>query len=66
MRDTRITQALALVDDARCLLAELLDEGMDINVSLRERNHIHSARVFANGAIDQLNAVVRRSPDDAA
>lgn len=53
MNDSRIGQALALADDARCILSDLDDE----LPALPESHYIAAARAAINRAITELNKI---------
>lgn len=65
--DTRLTQALALLDDARTLLVELVDE-RPRTASLRDYTSLDTARQAINTAIPEIQAVmpVEYVPGDIA
>ena len=50
MIDSRLNQVAALVDDARSLLVDIVDE-RTVGDSLRDMNYIDSARQFLNSAL---------------
>lgn len=50
MRDTRLRQVTALLDDARCLLIDLIDEGPTGDATVKDFNNIDAARQFINSA----------------
>ena len=67
MRDSRLGQVGALVDDARCLLADIEGEGWPVGLSpeelrlaISERHQIRSARAYLNTVIDLVNKVEER------
>ena len=50
MNDTRLLQVVSLLDDARDLLVEIVDEGPQDDRSVRDFNNIDAARQFINSA----------------
>ncbi len=65
--DTRLVQALALLDDARTLLVELVDE-RPASASLRDYTSLDTARQALNDAIPEIQAVmpIEYTPVDIA
>jgi hypothetical protein len=65
--DTRLVQALALLDDARTLLVELVDERPS-TASLRDYTSLDTARQAINTAIPEIQAVmpIEYTPEDIA
>lgn len=61
MNDTRLGRALALLDDARSLLVDIVDEGPTEEASLRDFNNIDSARIFINSAIPYIQAAQEKT-----
>lgn len=53
MRDSRIKQICALIDDARCLVADIMDEA---GVSTVDYNNLAAARQFLNSALGYADA----------
>lgn len=54
MIDSRLKQAQALLDDARTLLIDIIDDGTVPD--LRDRNNIDAARQFINSAVVYIGA----------
>lgn len=50
MKDSRLRQATALLDDARHLLVDIVDE-RPTDANLRDFNQLDSARQFINAAL---------------
>lgn len=61
MNDTRLKQAAALIDDARTLLVDIVDNG-PITENLRDFNNIDAARQFINSAIPYIEAAYSEDP----
>lgn len=55
--DTRLNEALAILDDARALLVDLVDE-RPLTATLKDYNNIDAARQFLNGAVPYIQAVM--------
>ena len=55
-RDTRLTQVVDLLDDARNLLAEITEDG---DLSDRDTNRLEAAAIFALSAIPYVQKVNR-------
>jgi hypothetical protein len=55
MRDVRLKQAQALLDDARTLLIDVVDE-RPADANLKDYNAIDAARQFINSAIPYLQS----------
>ncbi|MGB0972383.1 MAG: hypothetical protein ACPGVG_15700 [Mycobacterium sp.] len=55
-RDSRLSQALALIDDARTLLADLTEEG---GWTPQDTNRLTAARGFINSAVPYIQKVNR-------
>ncbi len=51
MIDSRLKQVAALLDDARSLLVEIVDEGPAWDRDLRAFDHIDAARQFINSSL---------------
>jgi hypothetical protein len=51
VKDSRLTRVTALLDDARSLLIEIVDEGPTGEATVRDFNCIDSSRQFINSAI---------------
>jgi hypothetical protein len=56
VNDTRLNQVTALLDDARGLLVDLVDEGPSDRGSVKDFNNIDAARQFINSAITYVQA----------
>lgn len=56
-RDSRLTQALALLDDTRTLLAEVVNEG---GWSQQDVNRLTAARAFVNSAVPYIQKANRK------
>jgi hypothetical protein len=54
MRDTRLAQVTALLDDARSLLVDIVDDGP--GVPEVDANRIDAARQFINSALTYIQA----------
>ena len=65
MKDTRLQQAIALLDDARCLIVDIVDEGPSTDKTIRDFNNLDAARQFINSGIVYIQAAAGGS-DDAA
>lgn len=66
MKDSRLTQVQALLDDARSLLIDIVDEGPTVDASVRDFNNIDAARQFINSAIPYVQAADSTRPDGVA
>jgi hypothetical protein len=55
VNDTRLNQVLALLDDARCILADIHDEGM----SEQNANRLDAAAGFISSAVPYIRKVMR-------
>lgn len=66
MKDSRLTQVTALLDDAREILVDLVDEGPAEDRTVRDFNHIDAARLSINSAIVQVQSADSNHPGDAA
>jgi hypothetical protein len=55
MNDSRLRQAQALLDDARSLLVDIVDE-RPIGADPADYNNIDSARIFINSALPYIQA----------
>lgn len=55
--DTRLNEAIAILDDARALLVDLVDE-RPATATLKDYNNIDAARQFLNGAVPYIQAVM--------
>lgn len=62
MRDSRLQQAMALLDDARELLVDLVDEGPKDGATLRDFNQLDSARLSINIAIQHVQYATDPEP----
>lgn len=67
MRDSRLGQAGALVDDARCLIADIAEEGWPLGLgpearrkAIAERAQLNVVRAHLNRAIEAMNKVEER------
>lgn len=63
MKDTRLNQTLALLDDARTLLINIVDDG-PLAGNLRDYNNIDASRQFINSAIQYVQYAM--DPETAA
>lgn len=61
MRDSRLNQVLALLDDSRCLLVDLVDDAVP-GTSLRELNQVDAARQSINVAIEHVRYATDPEP----
>lgn len=66
MKDSRLSQITALLDDARSLLVDIVDEKPYDSASLRDFNSIDDARQFINAAITYVQAADSGHPKGAA
>ena len=64
MRDSRLKQVTALLDDARELLLDIVDEGPKESATVRDFNQIDSARLSINVAIQHVQYAT--DPETAA
>lgn len=64
MRDSRLQQVTALLDDARCLLVDIVDEGPTQDANLRDFNNLDASRQFINSAITYVQYAT--DPETAA
>lgn len=55
--DTRLNEALAILDDARALLVDLVDE-RPLTADVRDYNNLDAARQFLNSAVPYIQAVM--------
>ena len=51
MKDSRLRQTTALLDDARSILVELVDQAPIGDATVKDFNHVDAARQFINSAI---------------
>lgn len=61
MRDSRLRQAAALLDDARTLLIDVVDE-RPVGADPADYNNIDSARIFINSALPYIQAAEGVTP----
>lgn len=66
MIDSRLAQVIALIDDARTLLVDIVDEGPSDSSSVKDFNAIDAARQFLNSAGVYVEQADSSSPDGAA
>lgn len=66
MIDSRLSQVIALIDDARSLLVDIVDEGPSDSASVRDFNAIDAARQFLNSAGVYVEQADSSRPDGAA
>ena len=57
MQDSRLNQVVALLDDARCLLVDIVDDGPG-NGNVRDFNNIDAARQFINSAASYVSYAI--------
>ena len=62
MKDSRLTQVTALLDDARELLVDIVDELPLDGRNAREVNNIDAARQFINASIVHVQAADSNHP----
>jgi hypothetical protein len=55
MRDIRLKQAEVLLDDARSLLVDVVDD-RPLDANLKDYNNIDCARIFINSALPYIQA----------
>jgi hypothetical protein len=54
--DSRLKQAMALLDDARTLLVDIVDTGPATGPMLKDFNNLDAARQFINSSIVYIQA----------
>ena len=64
MRDSRLKQCKALLDDARALLVDIVDDGPIGESTIRDFNWIDAGRQFINSAIQYVQYAT--DPETAA
>lgn len=65
MRDSRLRVAAALLDDARTILVDIVDE-RPADANLRDFNQLDSARQFINAALVNIQTASKEAPHDGA
>ena len=66
MQDSRLKVAASLLDDARALLIDIVDEGPNETASVKDFNSIDAGRQFINSARVYIQAADSTQPDGAA
>lgn len=56
MIESRLSQITALLDDARTLIVEIVDEKPFDSANLRDFNNLDAARIFINNALVYVQA----------
>lgn len=64
MIDSRLKQVLALLDDSRCLLVDIVEDGPATGALMRDFNQIDAARIFINSALVYVQAAEDVVPDE--
>jgi fructose-1,6-bisphosphatase len=62
--DSRLKQITALLDDARCLIVDLVDEGPFDDRTLKDFNNLDAARQFINHGIVYVQAADSTHPGE--
>jgi hypothetical protein len=63
VRDSRLRQVQALLDDARCLLVDIVDE-RPAGADLKDFNNIDASCQFINSAIVYVQKAETHTPPD--
>ena len=66
MKDTRLRQITAMLDDCRTLIVDIVDEKPYDTASLKDFNCLDASRQFINSAICYIQSADSSHPGDAA
>jgi hypothetical protein len=66
VKDSRLPQVAALIDDARTIIVDIVDEKPYDTASLRDFNSLDAARQFLNSALVYVQSADSSHPGDVA